>query len=225
MLLKLVPSKCLIVHVLVMLQATGIMSNPIIVLTASIHRPMQTVTGSRLILCQSLWYSRTIAPSSLINTRNIIYAWLPQYVYMLYTCTKYSYMCMLTVHILAEWDSDCAGECLSFCQQEWRDFFLQTIFVSYHTCACTCVQSLFNSVAFQTSTRATAVQLQLFCLVSHACDDGYTITLLVMHVSFSVAEEDMRLMLVSSSPLTTSVNAITWQDYIGTYTSSYSWYM
>ena len=136
---------------------------------------------------------------------------------MLYTCTKYSYMCMLTVHILAEWDSDCAGECLSFCQQEWRDFFLQTIFVSYHTCACTCVQSLFNSVAFQTSTRATAVQLQLFCLVSHACDDGYTITLLVMHVSFSVAEEDMRLMLVSSSPLTTSVNAITWQDYIGTY--------
>ena len=139
---------------------------------------------------------------------------------------------MLTVRILAEWDSDCAGECLSFCQQEWRDLFLQTIFVSYHTCACTCVQSLFNSVAFQTSTRATAVQLQLFCLVSHACDDGYpslvprclgtrlgyTIILLVTYLSFSVPEEDMRLMLVSSSPLTTSVNAITWQDYIGTYT-------
>lgn len=36
------------------------------------------------------------------------------------------------------------------------------------------------------------------------------------YVSFSVTEEDMRSMLVSSSPLTTSVNAITWQDYIGT---------
>jgi hypothetical protein len=30
-------------------------------------------------------------------------------------------------------------------------------------------------------------------------------------------EEDMRLKLVYYSPLTTSVNAITWQDYIGTY--------
>ncbi len=40
-------------------------------------------------------------------------------------------------------------------------------------------------------------------------------------VSFSMNEEDMRLKLVSSSPLTTSVNAITWQDYIGTYVTLY----
>ena len=33
----------------------------------------------------------------------------------------------------------------------------------------------------------------------------------------SMNEEDMRAMLALTSPLTTSVNAITWQDYIGTY--------
>ncbi len=38
---------------------------------------------------------------------------------------------------LAEWDGDCAGECLSFCQQEWRDIFLQAVFVSYHMYTCT----------------------------------------------------------------------------------------
>ena len=39
--------------------------------------------------------------------------------------------------------------------------------------------------------------------------------ILVLLLNHSVAEEDMRQMLVSVSPLTTSVNAVTWQDYTG----------
>ena len=38
----------------------------------------------------------------------------------------------------------------------------------------------------------------------------------IMFSFYSMNEEDMRVMLASISPLTTSVNAVTWQDYIGT---------
>ena len=44
-----------------------------------------------------------------------------------------------------------------------------------------------------------------------------TLNLLAAHLFDSTPEEAMRQMLVTNSPLTTSVNAITWQDYIGMY--------
>ena len=132
----------------------------------------------------------------------------------------------LTVSVLAEWDSDCAGECLSLCQQEWRDVFLQTIFVSYHLIwvhVPVPVYRAFSSVylPWQAPARATADQLQLLRLVSHAnmwrCTYTQYYYYAIKHCFSSMNEESMRVNLVSYSPLTTSVNAITWQDYIGTY--------
>ena len=136
--------------------------------------------------------------------------------------TKWIVNIFLTMHVLAEWDSDCAGERVSFCQQEWRDISLQTILVSYHKICYIIEHNAFSTVTLQTPTRATADQLQLLYQVSCVCDDRHTHWLahnMLYIVCFSsMNEEDMRVMLVSTSPLTTSVNAITWQDYIGTCT-------